>query len=297
MSRRPADWTVKNQASKILARELGRGRLAILLGAGTGYGILPGWVDLVAKICKAEGVKPPDDKNQVEAKIQEVKAKLRKEKRLSDYIQAVKKSLYSECSITKEELRRHELFSSIRTLLTTKPSGRASTVLTYNFDNLLETHLKACGVPCKTIYNLPSWNYNNQVSVYHPHGFLPRNSDDNSERISFSRKEFADQLRGEPSKLWNPLINQIFSSHTLLLIGLSGDDINLIASLTASQEVHPAFGVDRFPYRGISIRTKPERGEFDIIKDEMDTARIATLYVNSYSELPDFLYDICEKAS
>lgn len=295
MSRRPTDWTVKSQASKILAGELSRGRLAILLGAGTGFRILPGWVDLVAKICISEGVTPPTDKTEVEAKIQEVKAKFKKNP--SEYINVVKTALYSDCKITKEELRRHELFCSLRTLLTTKPSGRASTVLTYNFDDLLESHLKSCGVPCKSIFDLPSWNYNNQVSIYHPHGFLPRNSTNQSERIAFSRKEFADQLGGEPSKLWGPLINQIFSSHTLLLVGLSGDDINLITSLTASQNIHPAFGVDKFPYRGISIRTRPSGGAFDVVKDEMDTAKIATLYLDSYDELPDFLYDICESAS
>ncbi|SFM04900.1 SIR2 family protein [Halanaerobium salsuginis] len=103
-------------------------------------------------------------------------------------------------------------------------------VVTYNFDDLLEYNFEKLGIKYRSIYRESDIPTKNELGIYHVHGFLPRNRED-YENISesllvFSEEEYHNLMLD--SYNWSNLIQlNYLRENTCLMIGLSVTDPNL----------------------------------------------------------------------
>ncbi|WP_226536266.1 SIR2 family protein [Fictibacillus halophilus] len=104
-----------------------------------------------------------------------------------------------------------------------------SAVVTYNYDDLLEFYLDHLSVEYKTIYSANECSNNEELPIYHVHGYLPHNDEITNtmeESIVFSEHEYHHQY--ENSFSWQNVTQLgILREKTALFIGLSMNDPNI----------------------------------------------------------------------
>lgn len=103
-------------------------------------------------------------------------------------------------------------------------------VVTYNFDDLIETELDNIGLKYRSIFRDADIPSDKELGLFHVHGFLPRRTnlyDGISESLLvFSEKNYHVVM--QDPYYWSNLIQlNFFREKTCLLIGLSGTDPNL----------------------------------------------------------------------
>ena len=104
-------------------------------------------------------------------------------------------------------------------------------IISFNFDDLLERSLKAKKLRVTPVYK-PSPVNNQDILIYHPHGYLPRNSPIPEHDIVFTEEEFNALTLNPFSWATNEVANSVRSS-TGLFLGLSMTDPNLRRVLDA----------------------------------------------------------------
>jgi hypothetical protein len=168
----------------------------------------------------------------------------------------------------------------------------ASTVVTYNFDDLLELYLEWRGFVVDSISEDIHWSNTADVRIYHPHGLLPL--DPRRRKISkyvvFDRNSF-DASRGSDGRLWRELIGVLLRTHSCIFIGLSGADANLTSALNEAWKYHIARN-ENLPFMG--IRFTDNTG--DAHTSVWEAGGVHTVVLD-YPELPSYLYKLCQKAA
>lgn len=99
-------------------------------------------------------------------------------------------------------------------------------IVTYNFDDLLEYYLDERNINHKTIYHGGINPSNDEIPIYHVHGYLPKDINVKNDCIIFSEKEYHHQY-GDPHSWRNLIPLKFLRENTILFIGLSMDDPNL----------------------------------------------------------------------
>jgi|SRR5271157_1197004 len=111
-------------------------------------------------------------------------------------------------------------------------SKGVKSVITYNYDSLLETALT--GFPHQPIFDGSGWDAT-KLPIYHVHGFVPLSDADqgsNGEEIVFTEDQY--HLTAQDSYSWSNLVQiQAMSSSVGLMIGLSLSDRNMRRLLDA----------------------------------------------------------------
>jgi len=151
-----------------------------------------------------------------------------------DWVYLIRKLLYYQ-----NDLIPSNLISEITELFSTE---YINTVLTSNYDDIIEKQLKEKGIKCKSIVFKPFMKGKGKV-VIHPHGILPIEGGEKS-KIIFTESEYIEEFSKPYS--WTNLIQlNEFNQNTCLFIGTSFSDINLIKLLRVSREqtnnIHYAF--------------------------------------------------------
>jgi hypothetical protein len=167
--------------------------------------------------------------------------------------------------------------------------GSASKVFTLNFDNYLELYLEFHGFTTATIDDGRHWAAKEDVVIYHPHGYLPLGSDDDSGSIVLSTSGFHEIIK---SPLWQPILQTALRQHTFLYIGLSGNDIHLHHHWSGLTALHP-ISDDRICYHGVRFTTGSKDDDNSVVAQGWG---IHTHVLRSYSDLPGFLFKICQAA-
>lgn len=107
---------------------------------------------------------------------------------------------------------------------------KVHSVITYNFDDLLEEILMSQGIRYRSIYSARHHPLETELPVFHAHGFLPRNVErfDGLEEgvLAFSEEGY-HQLFRDPYHWTNVIQLQAFQQRTCILVGLSLTDPNL----------------------------------------------------------------------
>jgi hypothetical protein len=107
---------------------------------------------------------------------------------------------------------------------------KVHSVITYNFDDLLEQVLVSEGIGYRSIYSVRHRPLETELPVYHVHGFLPRDAEkfDRLEEglLAFSEEGY-HQLFRDPYHWTNVIQLQAFQQHICILVGLSLTDPNL----------------------------------------------------------------------
>lgn len=141
----------------------------------------------------------------------------------------VSKFLYE--NVGKEGVGTSNLFKAIARLCVPKRSGPGiRAVVNYNFDDLIENHLEEVNVQHHPIFRDVDIATQDELGIYHVHGFLPRNVknyDGVSESLLVFSEEGYHTLFIDPYSWSNIIQLNFFRESTCLMVGLSITDPNL----------------------------------------------------------------------
>jgi len=286
-------WRIEENVDTYLARKLCSGSTSLVLGAGASHGFnLPNWKDLVAGVRNQCGEPAPITDIRVEDEADQLRRKHFKSDRLG-FAKAVRIALYEKASHDPKFLLKSDLLQALSAFLTNSLRGKGGTVVTFNFDDILESYLRLLGFVVRSETVAPAWATDADMLVYHPHGLLPKDSESGSTPIVFSTSDF-DEVVGKDSEPWNQTMREVWSTTFPVFIGLSGDDARLRSLLKTVKPSHPAINNDGSIYWG--VRPTPVGTDEHII-ERWREAGIAPRFISGYEELPVWILSICQKAA
>lgn len=248
------DWKTAREKTLASMREAyAKGKVSMVLGAGVSCSAgLPDWsmllksiyASFIGRVFRNENFSDKEladftdmlmnaNDSSAIAMAQYLKTGLSCEDRKdTEFIQTVKEALYAHT-----EYRPSKLVEEIVDLcLLNDGKRRVKSVITYNFDNLMEKELEAKNVRCKAIYDESGYYDVDEFPVYHVHGYLPNYAGIKSgESLIFSEEDYhkvyADAYH------WSNLIQLVtFRECDCIMIGLSMSDPNLRRLLEISSQ-------------------------------------------------------------
>ena len=178
-------------------------------------------------------------------------------------------------------------------------------IINYNFDDLIETNLEKLRLNYRSVYTEGVIPENDEIGVYHVHGFLPRKSDA-YENLTKSLLVFSEEgyhkLMLEPYNWANMIQLNYLTSNTCLFIGLSMTDPNLrrLLDIAAQKTID-----EKCKHFAILKRFKIESEEenvrkFEQVNDELQESfyrdlGVNVIWVDEYSEIPKIISKIKDK--
>lgn len=176
-------------------------------------------------------------------------------------------------------------------------------IVTYNFDDLVEQNLHHKNIGYESIYSESLLPVNQGLGIYHVHGFLPKKSSEyvslENSTLVFSEEEY-HQIILEPYNWTNLTQLDFLTNDTCVFIGLSLTDPNLRRLLDISFDKR----IDRYNStyhyaflkkpRLEKIELSREGEEFKKINMELlenfyKELGILIIWIEEYSELPKLL--------
>ncbi|WP_035484850.1 SIR2 family protein [Paraburkholderia phenoliruptrix] len=291
-------WKESSKVIDYLARRAVDNQLILVLGAGASMGCgLPSWGALVAAAHQFADEKMPEGADAAQA-AENLASKL--PGGAEEFAKLVGRALYSVKSLTtgayeafnENLLLENELLSAISALVMLSCRRGHGTVITYNFDDLLETYLAERGLFAYPHIEQPSWFLNEDVSILHPHGFASRRPDvfPSSKTITFTALDF-DRQTGQQSNPWRAKLLGLLQSSTPLFIGLSGQDQNLRSVLADVQQTHVSLSAGH-PFWGVRICT-----DNDAHISIWENRAVWCERVADFKEIPKLLMAICKRSA
>lgn len=286
------ELSLPEAAAKYLSSHLLSGSLALLLGAGMSKPIgLPSWNELINRCLERLGSGPytGDDLELGGTRVEMLCA----EKRL-DLRRLLRTTLYDGASIDPTSLMGNRRLGSLGALLMGSRRGTVTSVVTLNFDSVLEEYLSLHGYVSRIVTDLPALTGNENVTVYHMHGYIPSTNIEGpppSCEIVFS-KDSMNKRVGEQNGPWPTLLRTFARSKVLLLLGVG-------ASTSIGNAVGPLLKVES---EGISptlptafwVGAEPLDKE---VKQTLLNANVVPVKLPDHPDLDDFLLRICRGAA
>ena len=151
----------------------------------------------------------------------------------SSFIEAVRKALYTSIPSSSP------LVNSIIGLCTPKRSGaKVKSIITYNFDNLIEENMDKIQLEYKAICKDEEQYSMDELPIYHVHGYIPPESDINKDTYLVFSEEAYHKVYSEPYH-WSNLVQlSTLRDNSCLMIGLSLSDPNLRRLLEIATPKH-----------------------------------------------------------
>jgi hypothetical protein len=277
---------------KYLGYQLLSGRLVLVLGAGISAPIgLPDWPQLLTRLYASKSAAPPADTS-LERQAEYFRVTYYRDDKPA-FLKAVHDCLYKDVAIDFNALRQNATLAAIAALVMASKRGSASSVITFNWDNLLELYLSYHGFVAASVHKELHWLGNEDVAIFHPHGYLPFDSlSSGSKDIVFDQLSYGG-IVGNDSLPWRQQLLSLLRTHSCLFIGLSGNDQNLDSLLIRSLQEH-ACTEEGTRYWGVTFNTDPNP-----IKVSFWNER--GVYYNKIEnyevELPGLLFGICQEAA
>lgn len=224
------------RAVEDISRHLAMGQLTLFLGSGVSCSLgLPAWLPLLARILGDE-----NDTSKVASATPEQLSRLVNQvekKKGADFCQWVHECLYR--SVDEEALTQAMLMSpllqSLVALITGGLRGRVETVVTYNYDNILERRLEILGF--KPFVRRRPWDLvsRSDVVVNHVHGYLPTEWKSNltEQDLVLSGRSY-QKRRLSDSPGWGAQVEQLLMQRVALCVGMSGADQSMIDAMKAA---------------------------------------------------------------
>lgn len=229
-----------------------------------------------------------------------------------EFISAVTKNLYKLRNSNRPI--DSELIKSIASMCLPRRTGaKVKTVITYNFDDLLERQLQKNTIHHSCIYTDNESYDPDELPVYHVHGFLPEDRKgydglDNSTLV-FSEEGY-HQIYSD-SYHWSNLVQlNSFRENNCLMIGLSMTDPNLrrlldISSKNIERSKHFAFmkrlSMDEFCYQekqkvvdNINAAEKFLDRHHTLNEELMKELGVTIIWYESYDDIPKIVNKISQ---
>jgi len=147
----------------------------------------------------------------------------------NEFTKTITSNLY-ELRDTKYNINS-TLIQSISNLCMPKRTGaKVKSVITYNFDDLLERELKNKSIQFHSIYSESEYYDPDELPVYHVHGFLPQEKQnyDGLEKSTLVFSEEGYHQIYSDSYHWSNLVQlNNLREYNCLMVGLSMTDLNL----------------------------------------------------------------------
>jgi SIR2-like domain len=286
-------WSKPENIDEYLARKLRLGSTSMVLGAGASAGFnLPDWKKLVNTI-KVDCGEPAST---AQINLEQEADRLFLSYFSSDQIafaNAVRRALYAEAKQDANFLLKSDLLQAIAAFLTNSIKGKSGALVTFNFDDIVESYLTLLGFVVRSEASMPAWTTSADMVVFHPNGLLPLDSEVGTTPIVFTLTDFAE-ITGSESNSWNQTLHSIWSTTFPVFIGLSGDDIRLRASLGSIRKVHPATLNERSLYWGVRPTLKNEPSHTVEVWRKLG---VVPRFVSRYEDIPTWLLSICKRAA
>ena len=176
-----------------------------------------------------------------------------------------------------------------------RTGAKVHSVITYNFDDLLEKVLTSEGIAHRSIYSARQHPLETELPVFHAHGFIPRNIEQfnglEEGLLAFSEEGY-HQLFKDPYHWANVVQLQAFQQRTGVLVGLSLTDPNLrrlleYAAISRDEPRHFAF-MKRTSVKDLLRVSRQNSDKKSVLKSEAanDFLRVHhSLQEQVYSEL------------
>lgn len=286
------DFDSEDSLRQYLATQLSRGRLSMLIGAGvsTAFG-LPDWRGLLERLFGNRGEVPPQ-RYSLTRQAEHYRDKFHQGDDVG-FIKSVHDALYHGVDASFEKLRTSKTLAAIGSLVMASCRGSIAEVVTFNWDNLLELYLAYHGFVTGSLATETHWAGVYDVSVLHPHGFIPfRLEDGASEGIVFDQISYSAVI-GDEARPWRQRLLSIMRRHTCLFIGLSGDDPNLDSLLCVCQPEH-ASQHEKTAFWGARFTTSADPVEHGFWEKRGVYCKVLGDYENG---LPDFVFSVCQEAA
>jgi hypothetical protein len=333
LENKPLDWMEeRKQRLELLAKQYEKGGISFVLGAGVSIDAgLPSWNDLLKSlysrhlkeiVFKQQDISLSDINNLVRVleKIESnsaltaaryIRKGLGKDSEGKDkFIAIVKESLYQNFSMDQNN---SNLLNTLSDLCIPKRTGaKIDSIITYNFDDLLEKKFDNKILPYRCIYRDGDSATNDELPIYHVHGFLPEDPSkyqNLGESLLIFSEENYHEVFSDPYH-WSNLVQLTnFREKNCVMIGLSMTDPNLrrlleIAARRFNESKHFVF-MQRASIKKITSlieKDKPviEEGiinQFNINHHTLYEAilqelGISIIWYEDYKEIPDLLRTI-----
>ena len=288
----PTYWARPTFIDKRLAKMLGRGSVSLVLGAGASAGfMLPGWDRLVEDIYTDVGATMPTKSTSPTALADALKRTHFKDRDL-EFSKVVRKVLYKDYSASATAVLTSPLLQAIGSFLASSMRGSAGSLITFNFDDLVETYLQTMGFVVTSEPKAPFWKLNADMQVLHPHGLLPIANEAACTNIVFTDSDYV-RVIGRAADAWNASMHATLSGTTAVFVGLSGDDLRLRSVLEQVKESHVATKSGH-AYWAVRATLKTE----DDTRVEMwRELGVAPRFLDAYADIPAWLLGICRQSA
>jgi hypothetical protein len=200
--------------------------------------------------------------------------------------EAVRNAIYEDLIDGTES----ELFKEIRQLcIGSRPNSAIDSIITYNYDNILETYLSRSeiNIPHKIIDSAEIKHNENEIPIYHVHGFLPPNEElEKDKKIILSEEMYHEQYKDVYN--WGNF-TQItkFKDFTCLFIGVSFVDPDLRRLLDIANLLNRNSNIEHYIIR--------EKYDLKQTKDKL--REILSTDTDLYNEKLDSQFELDELTS
>ncbi len=270
---------------------LGDGVLTLFMGAGVSSGFgLPEWRTLIARVLSRD-----TDKDFLDSLPSRTPAELIKlidaiDDGSQKYVTKIHEALYRDAAPSLlNQLRQSPLLLSVAALVTGAHRGRIDSVVTYNYDDLLEQYLRMLGLAVCPRVKSTDLSKRADVEINYVHGRLPQNWDPSAPlpSIVLSNRSYRERRAGIDEG-WSAAVQNALCSKIGLFLALSGDDDAILDLLERLKS-----GVRHDPYNGYWLLTADafERNKKAILDVGMCPISIGK------EDVPRFIFSVCEAAA
>jgi hypothetical protein len=286
----------------VIAEYLAEGSLALAIGAGASHGLgLPLWTELVERCIKetnrqkgthlTETMPPRADNKEVCELMDQVEKEMGGTLgmgRSAAYRELVPKALYDGVHYDNSILKK-DLLIAVGALLMGSKRGNVREVFNFNFDDVLDWYLRLHGFDTQIITSLPTLRREPDVTIYHPHGYLPlkRAVHSPSDFLIFSQYSY-DEKMSDRQDSWLALFEKTMEDRAFLFVGLSGDDQTFGIAITAVKKKIAKQRFTAFWLFGPDVKENRIRYLAD--------RNIVSLKFLSFDHISEFILSICQKA-
>lgn len=283
-------FEAQTEATKYLADHLGSGSLALVLGAGVGIPLgFPSWDGLVRRCFELQALEPPGQNLELEASRLEEHCK-RNKIELRDVVHA---GLYSGGRPSSRELTSSLRLSAIGALLMGSRRGSVQTVITFNYDSLLEEYLAIHGYHSRVVSSLPALHGGEDVTIFHPHGYLPAEPSLGTRSSSLVlTKESFNLLLGDPASPWVAFIRHVVRTKVLLFVGISESTL-VGGPLGPILQSEAASIASRGPTAILLTADDEDPAYLPVVRNQ----NVAIVRLAQFDSIDDFLLGICQRAA
>jgi SIR2-like domain len=270
-----------------------RGSLALLLGAGVSEPLGAPLFGTLLNAGLAHLGEPAFDG--VDSELGATRLSHIAEKKHVDLQELLTKLLYPKGPPRPSDLMRSARMGALGAMLMGSKRGSVDTVLTLNYDSLLEEYLLLHGYVVNVVTHLPALIGSEDVTVFHPHGYLPSETGPGRaslpEDLVFTKESVLNML-GDTSHATPFLIRQIVRSKVLLLLGVSpgtaiGNSLGPILS-------HESSGIRADRPSAFWLGAESPDADY---KRVLLTANVVPVVLDSFDGIDEFLLSICRKAA